>query len=117
MIVRWKGPSDSNLDTGQDDGWLIVGKDYAVQSLLWMGNERPKLLIVSEDNGTPVLVGIDQFDITDGSFSPSWAISEYLRGHHIGPPQWSNGVFWDDFYDGKEYAINLFNAHISTLIE
>ncbi|MFC4500639.1 MULTISPECIES: hypothetical protein [Streptomyces] len=60
---------------------------------------------------TPGLYDSRLFEVTDGSVPQHWAVSHAASGDiTLGPEKWERAGFWDDFFDGERWAVDLYQS-------
>lgn len=103
MIVKFKANKKPRT------GWLIKDKSYVVLGLQFScENGNPNVCIKSEDNDTPIIVDIEEFEIVSPNISKDWTFVNHQNGFFSLRPQEFMGDFWDNFHDSDERAEMIF---------
>lgn len=103
MIVKFKGTKKPHT------GWLVQDKLYVVLGLQFSFEEsNPKVCIKSEDNDTPIIVDIDEFEIAHSNIQENWVFISHQNGFFSLRPKEFTGDFWDDFHDADPHAEEIF---------
>lgn len=88
---------------------LTAGQIYSV---IGIGDDRFRVI---NDRGDPVLYEKGIFDIIDPSIPDDWVVKwfddEGTRYCCIDPPGLDKPGFYEDYFDGVDYAINRFRTY------
>ena len=94
MIMRVRARTDTQVSS-----WLCPGKEYVV-----IGLSHDHFRVLNE-RGEPTLFERTQFEVLDESVPPDWVWERYADGEfYADPPGLHERGFWEDYFDGKEYA-------------
>ena len=86
--------------TGAQPGWLTVGKDYVVLSLVLPASRTAQVRLLADDGESEALFEITYFDIVDRRLSARWMIGTDPDGTvELAPPRWLEREFWSHYYD------------------
>jgi hypothetical protein len=107
MLVRLK-------QDVQGDGWLEHDAVYpvlgiSVQCGAALGGWLKYRLLTRQEPDTPAFHDAMLFDIVDPKVSSRWMVTALADGQlEIEPEAWSDGDFWESFFDGDPEARDRF---------
>lgn len=114
MRVRFKGAGDYSTPITQGASRLREGREYPVLEVFSAADGENLFRIETVRDETPGLYDSRLFEVTDGSVPPHWAVSTGTRGDiTLGPVEWETPGFWDAFFDGEPWAVNLYQSEKS----
>ena len=107
MIVRAEKDVKVNIDNGQEYPFLTPHKDYQV-----IGISFDSYRII-DDLDEPVLYPKDLFSIIDDNIPKHWIRDDGEDGdYYIDPPEFSEPGFYEDLFDGKQYAVKRYKRYL-----
>ena len=78
-----------------------------------IGIDNENFRIVNEI-GEPVLYPKELFDVVDPVVPKTWVIKEFEDGdYYIDPPELSEAGFYEDYFDKKAGAVQIFQKFLS----
>lgn len=110
-----------NPNTGRSEesnSWLSIGKTYHVMCLSIEPGQVCKLRLIGDDNRTPALHDIRQFELISSFIPPSWVVNFLLNGYvEFGPAIWNEKGFWEQYFDDDSKAIQIFEEERKKIID
>ncbi|MDR3491909.1 MAG: hypothetical protein P4M12_07715 [Gammaproteobacteria bacterium] len=101
----------------EKSSWITVGKEYIVLAIE-LRLDIVSFLIQSDSNDQPVLQNVSQFEIITKKIPTNWKISPgTLELLTIGPISWREAGFWEDCYDGKPSALEIYKREARIIFE
>jgi hypothetical protein len=109
--------SDSTGERLESSTWLTVGKIYHVLEIFHNFEKRMELRVPSDDDMSPTLNQIDQFELVSGHLPSNWiAVVEPGRFFKLTPRSWSAPGFWEKCFDGDSDAEETFWAEQKRIV-
>jgi len=109
MKVRAKQVIHDHILDEFDHQNLEAGKTYEVIGV------SPDNYRVIDEAGEPILYPNYLFDIVDSAIPESWVRREYGPDEcYINPPELSRPGFYEDYFDGKAEAKEIFEKFLSS---
>lgn len=111
-----------NPNTGkaeQNSPWRTLGREYTVLEI-YMGHDDKILSyrLQSDDNKSPTLSHAELFDVTSDYIPSTWAVSNKVDGWFgLGPKSWQKVGFWVAYFDGEEWARELYQREVDKMID
>jgi hypothetical protein len=101
----------------KSDGWLTVGRDYVVLTILALpGSGGVRLRVLADDGRTPILADSGLFAAENEPLPNSWVGPVTQRGAlQLGPAAWLESGFWERFFDRDPAAVDAFHRELDTL--
>ena len=91
----------------RDSPYLTPGKEYLV-----VGLDHESFRVV-HDLGEPTLFPCSAFDIVEDAVPEDWVWKRFAEDEfYADPPELSEPGFYEDYFDGKEYAIEVFVSYL-----
>ena len=96
---------------------LTLGKEYVVLEIDQAFNKAPFYRLVGDhDDHSPALFDARQFQITSGLIPDSWTIHQVSNTFiSQGPKLWQEPGFWEDCYDGKPEALEIYKREAEAI--
>jgi len=120
MIVKCTKLINPNTgEAEQNSPWRTVGREYTVLEI-YMGHDDKILSyrLQSDDNMSPTLSHAELFDVTSDYIPSTWAVSNKTDGWFgLGPKSWQQAGFWVAYFDGEEWARELYQREVDKMID
>lgn len=102
------------LKSAKHSGWLNIDKVYTVLSI---GGPLDNLYyrLKSEQDDGPALFPIGDFSVVCKKIPSVWEITLESGILELSPKEWSADGFWEEYFDGKKYAIETYQRILSIL--
>jgi hypothetical protein len=98
---------------GSSDGWLTLGHEYDVLSILILSKGTGKFRILADDGRTPFLADVAGFSAASQDLPDSWvAVVREGGAVEIGPRPWLELGFWERYFDGDPVSISEFEEEL-----
>lgn len=103
-------------DKPGESGWITVGQQYDVLSVMFTPNKPAKLRIMADNGETPFLADAALFVMSTQAIPGNWAM-EVLRDGviEIGPASWMKPGFWERYFDGDPTAVRSFRGEVENM--
>jgi hypothetical protein len=89
--------------------WLSIGTLYHVLEIYLDSRGRLLLRLVGDDGLTPALHSTENFELVSPIIPANWALYFDSKGvFQIAPEAWIRPGFWEDYFDGKDEALEIF---------
>lgn len=100
MKVRCRKLLNIYGEERQESRSLTIGKDYVVLEISCSPKGEIYIRIISDDEYTPALFDITQFDVISNKLPSNWVVVQNEYGEILFRPEsWSRFGFWEDFFD------------------
>jgi hypothetical protein len=97
--------------------WLMQDKEYAVLAIDVLPDKRVLFRIESEGDGTPALFDSEMFVTTLCQIPSNWCARVDEGGSlQFAPETWMRASFWDDFFDRKQEAVEVYQQERAVII-
>ncbi|MGW7667502.1 hypothetical protein ACWGJX_10200 [Streptomyces sp. NPDC054775] len=111
MRIRFKGAGEHSASITQGAGRLREDCDYPVLEVFAVADSENLFRVEAFSGETPGLYDSRLFEVIDGSIPLHWVASVGARGDiTLGPAEWVKPGFWDAFFDGERWAVDLYQS-------
>jgi hypothetical protein len=98
-------------------GWLTIGRIYHVLSIIVEKDRPVSFQLIGDDEITPAYHNANLFEVISDIIPSSWAVASIPNKYfELAPRAWLRPGFLEDYFNGVEDAISLFELEKEKII-